>query len=171
MVKMILAVANKELKQLEEEKEYWLNKEKVSCIYTAAINEEPVIPDYNYIDFARKIEDLDNKAMVIKHAVNLANVTNCVQIDGKTYTIDQLLIRMAQLSARKKTLDNMRKQLPKSRVVHAAYSARSAVSEYQYTNFDVDLIKVEYERISKEIMELQVTLDRFNQTVEIEVEI
>jgi hypothetical protein len=44
------AYANKMLKQLNEEKEFWLNKEKDSMLYVAAAEEVPVIPDYNYVE-------------------------------------------------------------------------------------------------------------------------
>ena len=42
------AYANKMLKSLEEDKAFWVNKEAASSTYVAAINEEPVIPEYDY---------------------------------------------------------------------------------------------------------------------------
>lgn len=48
MQKMTSAYANKLLKSLGEEKEYWVNKEASSSMYTAAVNEDPVIPEYDY---------------------------------------------------------------------------------------------------------------------------
>ena len=48
MKKITSAYANKWLKSLEEDKEYWINKEEASSTYVAAINEEPVIPEYDY---------------------------------------------------------------------------------------------------------------------------
>ena len=51
MQKMTSAYANKKLKSLEEDKAFWVNKEATSCTYLAAINEEPVIPEYvRYMD-------------------------------------------------------------------------------------------------------------------------
>ena len=43
MKKITSAYANKWLKSLEEDKEYWINKEEASSTYVAAINEEPVL--------------------------------------------------------------------------------------------------------------------------------
>ena len=40
MKKITSAYANKWLKSLEEDKEYWINKEEASSTYVAAINEE-----------------------------------------------------------------------------------------------------------------------------------
>ena len=92
MKKITSAYANKWLKSLEEDKEYWINKEEASSTYVDAINEEPVIPEY-------------------------------------------------------------------------------AVPEYRYVNYDLDLVKQEYERVSQNVMELQMALDQYNQTVQFEVDL
>ena len=49
--------------------------------------------------------------------------------------------------------------------------SRNAVPEYRYINYDLELVKAEYEDVSKTIMEMQMALDRYNQTVQFEVEI
>lgn len=64
MQKMTSAYANKKLKSLEEDKAFWVNKEATSCTYIAAINEEPVIPEYDYLEVAQIIEDIDAKIAV-----------------------------------------------------------------------------------------------------------
>ena len=56
MQKMTSAYANKMLRNLEEEKAYWLNKEAVSSTYVASTDEEPVIPEYDYSTVASIIE-------------------------------------------------------------------------------------------------------------------
>ena len=48
MQTMTSAYANKMLKSLEEDKAFWVNKEAASSTYVAAINEEPVVPEYDY---------------------------------------------------------------------------------------------------------------------------
>ena len=42
-------------------------------------------------------------------------------------------------------------------------------NQYRYINYDLDLINQEYENISKKVMEMQMALDRYNQTVQFEV--
>ena len=64
----------------------------------------------------------------------------------------------------------MRKQLPKARE-EQAYVSRNVVPEYRYINYDLELVKREYEAVSKTIMEMQMALDKYNQTVQFEVEI
>lgn len=170
MQKMTSAFANKMLKSLEEEKTYWLNKEETSSTYVVAINEEPVVPEYDYAEVAATMAELDRKVAVIKHALNLNNATAKVQVGEEEMSVDTILIKMAQLNRRKITLDSMRKQLPKARE-ERSYMPRNSVPEYRYINYDLELVKKEYETVSKTIMEMQMALDKYNQTVQFDVDI
>ncbi len=169
MAMMTSAYASKMLKQLEEDKNFWVNKERSSCTYVAAVGEEAVIPEYDYAEVAATIAEIDKKMCAIKHAINLANVSNRVDVAGESLTIDMILVKMAQLNQRKAILDYMRKLQPKTRQ-EQSYGNRTATPEYQYINYDLDLIKAEYEQVSTEIMNLQLALDKYNQTFEFEVE-
>ena len=82
MKKITSEYSNKWLKSLEEYKEYWINKEEASSTYVAAINEEPVIPEYDYAEVAATIAEIDEKIAVIKHALNVTNATAKVQDYG-----------------------------------------------------------------------------------------
>ena len=55
MQTMTSAYANKMLKSLEEDKAFWVNKEATSSTYVAAINEEPVVPEYDYTEVVATI--------------------------------------------------------------------------------------------------------------------
>lgn len=167
--KITSAYANKWIKSLEEEKAFLVNKEAESNTYIAAVNEEPMIPDYDYEEVAAAIEQLDEKIASLKHALNLANATARVSVNGTEMSVDKILIRMAQLNKRKSILDAMRKQLPKTRV-DQRYTSRT-VPEYQYINYDLELIRQEYDRISRLLMDLQMALDLHNQTVQFEVDL
>ena len=170
MKMMTSAEANKLLKHLKEEKEFWINKEREQQTYIAAVDEEPVVPDYNYEEVAEKIAETDDKITRIKHAINLANAENTVAVNGKEITIDMLLVRMAQLTARKTVLNAMRKRQPKARVNDSLYSRNKSI-EYQYINYDLDTVKKDYEKIDSEIIEMQLALDRYNQVHEFSVDI
>lgn len=171
MVKMTSAYANKMLRRLKEDKEFWVNKERESYLYVAAVGEEPVIPDYDFTKVADTIAKIDEKIIAIKHAINVSNILSKVQVGETEMTVDAILIKMAQLNKRKATLDNMRKQQPKSRVDSRFYMAGKNAPEYQYINYDLELVKGEYERIDAEIAAMQMALDKFNQTYAFEVEI
>ena len=86
-------------------------------------------------------------------------------------TADMILVRMAQLNVRKQMLDNMRKQSPKKRIDSVSFSTRKTSPEYQYINYDLELIKEAYERTDTEIAQMQMALDKYNQIVEFDVEI
>ena len=171
MAKMTSAYANKMLRSLEEDKAFWMNKEAGSSIYVVAINEEPVVPEYDYTEVAATIAEIDEKIAIIKHALNVTNATARVPVGDVEMSIDTILIKMAQLNKRKSVLDVMRKQLPKARVEQHSYMSRNSVPEYKYINYDLELIKKEYENVSEKIMEMQMALDKYNQTVQFEVDI
>lgn len=170
-MKMSSAYANKLIKSLTDEKFYWENKEQTSRTYVAAVGEEPVIPEYDYRTVSDTIDELNRKIIVIKHALNLANATARIAVGDTEISVDSILIKMAQLNDRKLTLDIMRKYLPKTREASNMIGSRNSVPEYRYTNFDPDLVKQDYERISEEIMEMQIALDRYNQTFLFEADI
>lgn len=171
MVKMTSAYANKVIRKLNEDKGFWRRKESESCMYVAALDEEPVIPDYDYSAVAANIQEIDDQIVKIKHAVNVANLTSEVEVGDHKMTVDQILVKMAQLNQRKAVLDDLRKQEPKTRINSVTYSARRIVPEYRYINYDLEVIKKDYERIDKELAEMQIALDKYNQTYEFEVDL
>ena len=171
MQKVTSAYANKMLKTLEEEKSFWVNKEYTSSTYVVALNEDPVIPDYDYEEVSKTISEIDKKIAIIKHAINLNNTTAKVQVGDAEMSIDTILVRMAQLNKRKSILDGMRMRLPKTRETQHAYVSRNAVPEYRYVNYDLEQVKKDYDRISLEITEMQMSLDKYNQTVMFDLDI
>jgi hypothetical protein len=171
MAKMTSAYANKVLRKLNDDKEFWAEKEREGCTYIAALDEEPVIPEYNYEEVAGNIAEIDEKILKIKHAINVSNSTNEIQVGNTTMTADMILVKMAQLNKRKFSLDMMRKKQAKTRINSGMYSAKKTAPEYEYINYDLDVVKREYERIDAEISEMQIALDKYNQTVEFDVNI
>lgn len=171
MAMMTSAYANKVLKKLNDDKEFWRRKESEGHTYVAALDEEPVIPEYSYTAVANAIEEIDEKIVKIKHAINLSNITNEIVVGNEVMTVDQILVKMAQLSRRRAVLDMMRKQEPKKRLNTVSYVSRKTTPEYEYINYDLDVVKGDYERIDAEIAAMQIALDKYNQTVEFEVEV
>lgn len=171
MTKMTSAYANKVLRKLTEDKDFWRSKEREGCLYVAALDEEPVIPEYDYSEVAKNIAEIDDKIVKIKHAINVANCTNEITVGDSKLTADMILVKMAQLNKRKAILDEMRKQQPKTRINSGMFSTRKTAPEYQYINYDLDLIKKEYEMIDTEVSAMQIALDKYNQTVEFDVDI
>lgn len=167
---MTSAYANKVLKKLKDDKNYYLNKEEEGQVYVAAIDEEPVIPDYDYEEISARIAEIDDKIVKIKHTINVVNATNKISVGDSETTVDTILIRMAQLNNRKSVLDKMRKRQKKTREKYGVLNVRKTAPEYQYLNYDLKLVSSEYERIDSEIAAMQMALDKFNQTFEFDVE-
>jgi hypothetical protein len=169
-MKMTSAYANKIIKQLKEERMFLLNREHEDSTYTVAEDEEPLIPEYNYEEIRNKISEINEKICKIKHAINVANTTQSVTIGDKEYTIDMLLVRMAQLNERKVVFNELRSKSLRARK-SGYYSPSSRPIEYVYTNYDPEVAKADFEKTSREIMDIQLALDRHNQTYTFEVEI
>lgn len=168
--KITSAYANKLLKSLEDEKAFWVNKESESSTYEAALGETPTVPEYDYEAVAATINQIDERIVTIKHALNLANATAEISVGDKIMSVDSILVRMAQLNRRKNVLDVMRKRLPQSRIGNNSF-ARNATPEFQYINYDLETVKKDFERVSDEIMQMQLALDQHNQTATFEVEL
>ncbi|MCR5684499.1 MAG: hypothetical protein K6G81_03640 [Lachnospiraceae bacterium] len=170
MTKMTSAYANKVIRKLNEDKEFWLNKEREGSTYVAAADEEPVIPDYDYENVAKQIEELDARILKVKHAINVNNASNRIKVNDMEMSIDEILVRMAQLSNRKAVLDIMRKRETKKRINSGYYTTRKTSPEFEYINYDLETVKKEYERVDAEIAAMQIALDKYNQTFEFDVE-
>lgn len=160
------AMANKMIRSLTDEKEYYLSLENESSIYILAEGEEANPPSYDYEDTQMKIEAIDEQIRRIKHAVNVFNTTTVILEPG--ITIDEALVEMAQLTRKKDKLDVMRKNLPKCRVNQNGYRS-SGVIEYRYVNYDLDKVQEDYRKVCERIDTIQMALDTANQTKTFEI--
>ena len=172
-VTMTSATANKMLRQLNDEKGYLLRIEEDASTYIEAEGAEVYAPEYDYKSTAKRIDELDHKVCILKHAINQMNINTeiTVAIDDArvTMTMDVALVKMAQLNRRASTLDTMRKRLPKSRK-EDRYGSTSNLVEYVCVNYDIEAVKADYDAVMRTITEIQTQIDYVNQTVQFEVE-
>ncbi len=171
MTKMTSAYANKMLKKLKEDLDFYIEQETEGQSYIAALDEEPLVPEYDYAEISAKIAEINEKVVIIKHAINVVNTTCKIDVNGVMMTVDSVLIRMAQLNKRKYTLDAMRKRQKKERVSSGMFISKKTSPEYRYINYDLDCVHRDYDRIDNEISVMQIALDKFNQTYEFDVDI
>lgn len=167
MKMMTSAAANKYLRALDEEKQFYLTLEENASTYVLADNERQEAPEYDYNAVSAKLAELNAKICTVKHAINLFNVRT--KLEKFDMTIDQALVYLAQLSRNKNRLDVMRRRQPKTRV-NDRFS-RSNLIEYMYVNYDLDQAREDFEKVSDEISRLQMALDYCNQTIEFEVDV
>jgi len=163
------AVANKMLKQLREDKEYLIQMEEESSVYIRVAGYDDERPEYSYEDIREKIAAIDDKICQLKHRVNAFN--SATQLPGLNMTIDMALIKMAQLGNEKERLDKMRKRLPVARKKRDRFGEQNNLVEYVCVNYDLETVKKDYEKVSDDIREIQLSLDTVNQTVQFEVDI
>ncbi len=166
-MKMTSAMAAKELKKLNEQHEALLAKERRSMEFTAAIQEDPetVRPAYDYAAVQQELAELEGRIRALKHGISRFNLTQTVP--GFDMTIDQMLVYIPQLTARKRRLEQMRERLPKERV--AGGCSGSGIIEYTYANYDVEAASRDCDAAGDELARAQNALDLVNSTVEFEL--
>lgn len=161
--------ANKLLRRLNEERSALLEKEEQSSTFLAAMGEDPesVRPEYDYQDTQKALEELDRKIRIVKHAINEFNL-RC-EVPGFCMTIDQMLIYIPQLTARKQKLAQMKGRLPKQRDVRANYGRTVNIIDYSYANYEIKAAEKDYEAVADELSRAQTALDVLNNTETMEI--
>ena len=145
--------AAKLLRTLNEEYDALRYKEGQTCEFVAAVGEdiETVRPE---------------QIRAVKHEINRFNLNTVVP--GFDMTIDQMLIYIPQLTARKRKLYAMMNRLPKQRE-RAAGSGKNYLIEYSYANYDISAAGEDYRRTSAELVRAQTALDLVNNTETMEI--
>ena len=169
MVRMTSAQAAKELRKLNDQHDAMLAKENKSREFVAAIQEdiEKIRPVYDYTGVQTDLERMESQIRALKHAINTFNLSQ--EVPGFGMTIDQMLVFIPQLTARKKKLDYMRKKLPRERE-DSGYGRSSSIVEYKYANYDIATVEADYLEAVDKLAAAQNVLDQVNSTVEFDVE-
>lgn len=169
MAQVTSAMAAKHLKKLNDQRDSLLSMEKKAKVFTAAIQEdiETVRPAYDYAAAQKELTALDTKIRKLKHTLNCFNSTYVIpELD---MTIDQVLIYIPQLTARKRKLDFFRNKLPKER--KESIGRNNSIIEYEYANYDIAQADADYTAVADELARVQNALDMTNATVMFEAEL
>lgn len=161
------ALVNKMLKKLEKEKQSILEKERLSKSYIQTEGSVHYKPEYNYKSVQSRLDEIDNEVIKIKHALNVFNTNTLV--GDKGLTIDQSLIKMAQLNNKVNRLTTMVNTIPEKRLSNRISSSNTV--EYEIVNYDIDEVQKELDKTMDELSSLQIELDKVNMTVTFEIEI
>ena len=129
---------------------------------------EDVRPEYDYAAVQLQLRELEDKIRKIKHAINQFNLTQVVP--EFNMTIDQMLVYIPQLTARKNKLNRMRSRLPKERV-QGGMSRMSGIVEYEHSNYDIKQAEADYAAVSDGLARAQNALDAVNSSVTFSAEI
>jgi hypothetical protein len=159
------SAANKMIKALTEKKNSILRNERMSSTYQrSATDKAVVIPSYDYSETRESISNIDTKIMKIKHAVNLYNTAT---VAYKGFTIDQLLVKLAQLSNEKEVISGLKGIQEVSR----SYNGIGNVSVDTVRNYDSDAASEDYDFVVNEISKIQMAIDLANLTEKITIDI
>lgn len=169
-MKLTSAQAVKLLRRLNEEHAMLVEEETSSRVFTAAIQEdiEAVRPPYDFASFQERLDAIDAKIRVIKHAINCFNTTH--EVPGFGMTIDEVLVFLPQLTRKKEKLTKMSRRLEKERV-DSCYGSSSTNIEYSYANYSIREAREMLAEVSEMQGRLQTALDIVNtqETMEIDI--
>lgn len=167
MKTMTSAVANKMLKQLNNDLAYAYQQENQNNTYVRISGEEPVVPEYDIEKKREEVAAIQARIVKIKHALNEFNAVTTVP--GTGLTIDALLVKMAMLNTERNQLAGMRGMAPQK--PRQTIRCTSNLPEYDMANFDPKVAGAMYDKLAKEIADIQLALDTVNSTVSFQVDI
>ncbi|MBQ7703524.1 MAG: hypothetical protein IJT40_04025 [Firmicutes bacterium] len=161
--------ANKLLRQLNQEHDHLINMEVQSREFNAALGEdvESVRPAYDYAETQAAIAAVEQKIRTVKHAINVFNSTH--EVPGFGMTIDEMLVYMPQLSARKYKLQMMMSRLPKVRESASGFGNNKLI-DYNYANYDIAAVEKDFAETDRLLSEAQTALDLLNTTESMDIE-
>ena len=170
MAQLTSAEAAKILKKLNEELISVMRKEEQGKDFLAALGEDPetVRPKYDYDETRKKIDEIETKIRLLKHAINVFNTTTIVP--EVNMTVDQVLIYIPQLTKKCNKLWEMMNKLPKARETAFGYGHNNSVIDYRYVNYDIEKVENDYYKCKSELDRAQLQLDLVNSTVLLTVE-
>lgn len=157
---MTSAKINRLIKSLQSEFELCQRLEKDSMVVDTSyvpVNIRKARQECDYPFDKSNIEqnNLQKKLCILRHALNVHNSTVPIKIEGQVYTADQLLYQIQWLRQRQTELNEMR--LPQ-------------IKRDEVFIYDLKAVQAEYKKVSKRLIILQSALEKFNHTVEFNVE-
>ncbi|MCR5467243.1 MAG: DIP1984 family protein [Lachnospiraceae bacterium] len=160
------AQAAKLLSKLQQDFDQLAVFEANAKTFLASVGEDPesVRPEYDYKATKKELDALSAKIRKVKHAINAFNTTTVVPEFG--ITIDELLVYIPQLSAKKAKLRGMADTLPKARENNYG---KSNIIDYRIANYDIKQVKKDLDAVTEELSKAQLALDTINHSVEFDI--
>lgn len=167
-MKYTSAEANKLLRKLNDDLSSIMVREQGGKEFLAAAGEdlESVRPDYDFAKTQSALAEVESKIRKLKHALNVFNST--MVVPGFDMTIDEMLVYIPQLTAKKNKLSSMKDKLPK---VREQSRTNSSILDYRYLNYDIAEVAAEYEKAADTLAKAQNSLDAVNMTMTLDIDL
>ena len=162
------AEAGKLVRKIEDELKRQMLTERKSYSFVVASGEdvESLRPKYEFAETQKNIDELQEKLRIVKHAINQFNLTHTLPgFDG--LTIDQALIMLPQLNARRTKYQEMINRLPKERI--SGIHSRNNLIEYNIANYNIEEVEKAYKELTSHLAKMQLALDTVNTTEKMEI--
>ena len=169
-MKYTSAEANKLLNGIQGRISDITRKEDLAASFRVASGEdvESLRPQYDFAATQKELESLEEKARIVKHAINTFNLTHTLPgFDG--LTIDQALVLIPQVRGRITKLRSMSGVLPKQRIIDRYGSANYV--DYLVSNYDIEEAERAYVKAKELLASLHLALDTVNTTETMEIDI
>lgn len=153
----------KMVKALEAEKaEIIASEERNSTIsYSSTEKQNSLVenkPEYDLVAVNASIDRLDSQIRRLKHILNKANSENMLELEGRSMTVGEGIVYMAQLSANIRRLE----KLANTDKLTRSSGWRSSEAEYTEVKYDINIARDLLKAAKEELMRLQVAIDRSN---------
>lgn len=148
----------KEIKRLEGEKDSWVTHERNNCRVSYMTDEEPIMPNYDYVETSEALLEYDNRIRKLKGLLAYANATTIVE--GFDMTINEALIYLAQLNVRVKRYDYL---ISFQKMTRKTVGIDGKI-EYTKILYDQEDAGRKLEEAKSEVIQLQMAIDRTNLT-------
>lgn len=164
-MKMNSDTASKLIKNLQSEIDMLLQSEKRDCTYSHTPSEAPVIPEYNFADTQKRLEELRGNMAALRHAINRFNIET--RIPGFDITVDEALGRMSRLNEDKRRLSRLA-SIPD---VARSREYGSKEPDLVHRNFNSDEVQAAYKETCDQLMRIQQAINVANLTIEFDVDV
>ena len=164
------AEAGKLVRKIEDEIRRQVLTERKSYSFVVASGEdvESLRPKYDFAATQKRMDELEVALRTVKHTINQFNLTHTLPgFEG--LTIDQALIMLPQLNARKNTYQSMINRLPKERI--SGLQSRNNLIEYDIANYNIEEVEKAYKDVTDLLAKMQLALDTVNTTEKMEIDV